>query len=38
MTSAADLVRALAPWRDVAVDGVAAGFDDGPFEIVYQAP
>jgi hypothetical protein len=29
------LVRALAPWEDLPVDGVAAGFDDGDFEIVY---
>jgi hypothetical protein len=35
---AADLVRGFAPWHDVAVEGVAAGFDDGPIKVVYRAP
>ena len=30
------IVRALAPWRDIHVDGVAAGFDAGDFAIVYR--
>lgn len=32
----ADLVRDLAPWEAVPVAGVAVGYDDGDFEIVYQ--
>jgi hypothetical protein len=35
VAEAVALVRALAPWQDLSVDGVAAGFDDGDFEIVY---
>lgn len=34
---AADLVRNLAPWRDVPVAGVAVGFDDGDVAIVRSA-
>ena len=32
----ANLVRHLAPWEAVPVAGVAVGYDDGGFEIVYQ--
>ncbi len=34
---AAEVVRSLSPWRDIAVDGVAVGFDDGDFEIVFPS-
>lgn len=30
------IVKALALWRDVPVAGVAVGFDDGDFEIVFS--
>lgn len=32
----AELVRDLAPWEAVPVAGVAVGFDDGGFQVVYQ--
>lgn len=32
---AASVVRALTPWRGSSVEGVAVGFDDGDFEVVY---
>jgi hypothetical protein len=31
----AQLVRDLAPWQEIPVDGVAAGFDEGDFAIIY---
>lgn len=31
------LVKDLAPWDDVDVDGVAVGFDDGDFEVVWTS-
>jgi len=34
---AVEVVKSIAPWRDVAVSGAAVGFDDGDFEVVYQA-
>ena len=30
------VVRDLAPWEAVPVSGVAVGFDDGDFEVIYQ--
>jgi hypothetical protein len=33
---AAEVVRGIAPWTDVLVQGVATGFDDGDFQVVYQ--
>jgi hypothetical protein len=35
---AAELVRGAAPWRDIAVRGVAVGFDGGDFVLVFQRP
>lgn len=32
----ADQVGSLAPWETVDVAGVAVGFDDGDFQIVYE--
>lgn len=37
LEAAATWVRDLAPWSNVAVDGVATGFDDGDFLVVYPA-
>ena len=34
---AAAFVRALRPWEHVQVTGVATGFDDGDFEVVYRS-
>lgn len=33
---AAEKVRSLHPWEDLDVDGVAVGFDDGDFELVFR--
>jgi len=33
---AAELVRSFTPWADMSVDGVAVGYDDGEFEVVFQ--
>lgn len=30
------VVRSIEPWRDIPVLGVAVGFDDGDFEVVYR--
>ena len=35
LESATAVVRAIAPWRDLPVTGVAVGFDDGDFTIVH---
>jgi hypothetical protein len=35
---AADLVRAIRPHEDVKVQGVAVGFDDGDFTVLWRAP
>lgn len=34
---AAAVVRVLAPWRDLPVRGIAVGFDDGDFAVVYDS-
>ncbi|MCP4103444.1 MAG: hypothetical protein GY750_18780 [Lentisphaerae bacterium] len=36
LAAAVLFVSDLAPWLDVAVRGVAVGFDEGDFEIVYD--
>jgi hypothetical protein len=37
LARAVDLVRSIEPWREVPAIGVAVGFDDGDFQIVYRA-
>ena len=36
VATASDLVRSIAPWGSVPVDGVAVCFDDGDFVLVYD--
>ena len=36
VAAASDLVRSLSPWVAVPVAGVAVGFDDGDFAVVYD--
>jgi hypothetical protein len=35
VAAAAAVIAELEPWTAVAVEGVAAGYDDGDFEVVY---
>lgn len=35
VSRAADIVRSLTPWNDLPVEGVATGFDEGDFEVVF---
>ena len=35
VAKASDLVRSIAPWDDLGVAGVAVGFDDGDFTVVF---
>jgi hypothetical protein len=37
LAQAVEIVRSLEPWRDVPVLGVAVGFDDGDFELVWSS-
>ncbi len=37
LAAAVALVEDLAPWDDVEVDGIAVGFDDGDFEVVWTS-
>jgi hypothetical protein len=36
VAAASDLVCRIRPWATVPVDGVAVGFDDGDFAVIYD--